>query len=163
MASESSFLRSKVLERSLPCVLFCALKAILGRIEKMYYSSPFFSMNSQIWYIFKTWNWLLRKTGLQKDSSNSSDMLTLAATSALISSWVSASLFLATSVRRSQSAMNDCRWSIAYNINISKNKDQCWQEYKYSLAVKLLKFIKAALSQVFFSDWRNNHLPVYAD
>lgn len=39
---------------------------------------------------------------------------TFAATSALISSWVSASLFLASSVLRSQSAMNDWRCSAAW-------------------------------------------------
>lgn len=39
--------------------------------------------------------------------------LTFAATSALISSWVSARRFLASSVLRSQSAMNDSRWSTA--------------------------------------------------
>lgn len=134
MDSESSFLRWKISERSLPSVLFCALKAVLERMEKMYYFPSLFTMNSQIQYIFKTWNWLHRKSVLQKDSSNSSDTLTLAATSALISSWVSASLFLATSVRRSQSAINDCRWSIAWNT--SKNKDQCCQEYKYFISCK---------------------------
>lgn len=40
--------------------------------------------------------------------------LTFAATSALISSWVSASRFFASSVLRSQSAMNDSRWSTAF-------------------------------------------------
>lgn len=39
---------------------------------------------------------------------------TLAATSALISSWVSTSRFLASSVLRSQSAMKDCRCSVAW-------------------------------------------------
>lgn len=39
--------------------------------------------------------------------------LTFAATSALISSWVSARRFLASSVRLSHSAMNDSRWSTA--------------------------------------------------
>lgn len=40
--------------------------------------------------------------------------LTFAATSALISSWVSARRFLASSVLRSHSAMNDSRWSTAF-------------------------------------------------
>lgn len=48
--------------------------------------------------------------------------LTFAATSALISSWVSAKRFLASSVLRSQSAMKDSRWSTAYG-----SKEICYQ------------------------------------
>uniref|UniRef100_A0A2M4CE75 Putative secreted protein n=2 Tax=albitarsis series TaxID=58233 RepID=A0A2M4CE75_9DIPT len=46
-------------------------------------------------------------------SASSCTALALAATSAVNSSCVSASRFLAASVRRSQSAMNACRCSIA--------------------------------------------------
>ena len=53
--------------------------------------------------------------GVQSTTGGCEDgRITLAATSALISSCVSASLFLASSVRRSQSAMKDWRCSAAW-------------------------------------------------
>lgn len=57
--------------------------------------------------------------------------LTFAATSALISSWVSARRFLASSVLRSQSAMKDSRWSTAYG-----SKEICYQTDNQNISLQ---------------------------
>lgn len=57
--------------------------------------------------------------------------LTFAATSALISSWVSARRFLASSVLRSQSAMKDSRWSTAYG-----SKEICYQTDNLNISLQ---------------------------
>lgn len=70
---------------------------------------------SQLWFI------LTCKQRLQNERKKAWS-LTFAATSALISSWVSARRFLASSVLRSHSAMNDSRWSTAFRRKKPKNR-----------------------------------------
>lgn len=72
---------------------------------------------SQLWFI------LTCKQRLQNERKKAWS-LTFAATSALISSWVSARRFLASSVLRSHSAMKDSRWSTAFRRKKQKHRQE---------------------------------------